>query len=77
MTDGGINKWKPPRKAGRTPRVSTRFGLSVENDQADAGRRTVEPVSGDQILGRANGDREISIFPVQLTTTSRFGNLLG
>ena len=35
---------------------------------------TSEPVSRDQILRRANGDREIFIFPVQLTT-SRIGNL--
>ena len=41
------------------------------------GRRTrdgtAEPVSGDQIL-RRNGDIEILIFPVQLTT-GRIGNL--
>ena len=35
---------------------------------------TAEPVSRDQILGRERGDREICIFPVQLTT-SRIGNL--
>ena len=34
---------------------------------------TAEPISRDQIPG-ANGDREIFIFPVQLTT-SRTGNL--
>ena len=34
---------------------------------------TVEPVLRDQIAG-ANGDREILIFPVQLTT-SGIGNL--
>ena len=35
---------------------------------------TAEPVSRDQFSGGANGDREIIIFPVQLTT-SRIGNL--
>ena len=33
-----------------------------------------EPVSRDQSFRRANGDREIFIFPVQVTT-SRIGNL--
>ena len=35
-----VNKWTmtPPRKAGGIPWVSTRFSLSVENEQADAGR---------------------------------------
>ena len=32
------SKWTPPRKAGGIPRVSTRFSLSEENEQADAGR---------------------------------------
>ena len=52
----------------------TRFSLSVENEQANAGRdgRT-EPVSLDQILRRERGQGNI-IFPVQLTT-SRIGNL--
>ena len=36
---------------------------------------TADPVSRDQISG-ANGDRELVIFPVQLTT-SRIGNLTG
>ena len=35
---------------------------------------TAEPVSRDQIPRRTYGDRRISIFPVQLTT-SRIGNL--
>ena len=35
-----INKWTPPpRNSGGIPQVvSTRFSLSIENDQADAGR---------------------------------------
>ena len=38
MADDGINIWTPPRESGGIPRVSTRFSLSVENDQVDAGR---------------------------------------
>ena len=38
MAYGGINKWRPPRKSGGIPQVSTRFSLGVENEQADAGR---------------------------------------
>ena len=33
-----MNKWTPPRKAGGIPWLSTRFSMSVENEQADAGR---------------------------------------
>ena len=33
-----INKWTSPRKSGGIPRVSTRFSVSMENEQADAGR---------------------------------------
>ena len=36
---------------------------------------TAEPVSRDQILRGAYGDRGILFFPVQLTTRSRIGNL--
>ena len=35
---------------------------------------TAEPVSRETKLSGANGDREILLFPVQLTT-SRIGNL--
>ena len=49
MAVGGVHKWTPPRKSGEIPRVRTQFSLSVENEQADAGR-TAEPVSRDQIL---------------------------
>ena len=37
MAVGGISNWTPPRKAGVTPRVSTRFSLSVKKKQDDAG----------------------------------------
>ena len=53
--------------------VGTRFSLSVENEQADAGR------DGRTRLARPNsqartGTGKYSFFPVQLTT-SRIGNL--
>ena len=38
MAYGGIYKWTSPRKLGGIPRVSTRFSLSVKNEQTDAGR---------------------------------------
>ena len=52
--------------------------VSVENEQADAGRDgTAEPVSRDcQILRRERGQREILFFSVQLTT-SRIGHPTG
>ena len=36
--DGGIFRYTPPRRFGGITRVNTRFSLSVENEQADAGR---------------------------------------
>ena len=56
-------------ESGGIPRVSTRFRVSVENEQADAGR------DGQTCLERpnSNGNREKFIFPVQLTT-SRIGH---
>ena len=38
MAVGGITEWRPPRTAGGIPRVSTRFSLSMENEQAGSGR---------------------------------------
>ena len=73
MAYGGLNKWTPPRKSGGIPRVSIRFSLSIENEQADAGRDGRPRLARPNYQG-ANGDREIFIFPVQLTT-SRIGNL--
>ena len=67
MTVGSVNKWLPPRKAGGR----TRFSLSVENEQDDAGR-DCQTCLARQIFSRANGGRDITIFPVQLTT-SRIG----
>ena len=70
MGYGDVNKWTPPRESGGTPSVSTRFSVSMENEQADADW-TAELVSRG-----ANVDREIFIFPVQLTTI-RIGNHTG
>ena len=56
------NKWTPPRKSGGISRVSTRFSLSMENEQADARDGTAESVSRDQILRRVRGTGEIN-FP--------------
>ena len=53
--------------------MSTRFSLSGENEQADAGRDGRTCLRETQFLG-ANGDGEIFIFLVQLTT-SWIGNL--
>ena len=57
---------------GRNPVISTKFSLSMEINRLTRDR-TAEPVSRDQYSG-ANGDREILIFPVQLTPR-RIGNL--
>ena len=75
MSVDGMNKWTPWQKAGGTPGVSTRFNLSVENEQADAGRdgrtRLARPNSQAR-TGTAAGEK--NIFPAQLNT-SRIGNL--
>ena len=52
--------------------VSTRFSLSMEMSRLTRDG-TTGPVSRDKFSG-ANADREIFIFPVQLTTC-RIGNL--
>ena len=49
MAYGDITQWTPPRKSERIPWVSSRFSLSVENEQAHAGRdgrtRPARPIS--------------------------------
>ena len=50
-----------------------RFSLRVENERGLRRDGTAEPVSRDQILRGADGEREKITFPVQLTT-SRIGN---
>ena len=74
MAYGGLNnKWTASRKSGGISRISSRFILSMENEQDDAGRdgRTCLAIPNCQAR---TGTREIFIFPVQLTT-SRIGNL--
>ena len=46
----------------------------MENEQADAGRDCRNRLARSNSQARTNGDREIFIFPAQLTT-SRVGNL--
>ena len=64
MAYDGINKWTPPRKSGGIPLVSTRFSLSVESGQADAGRddrtRLARPNSQEERTG--TGKYEFSLF---------------
>ena len=44
--------------------MSTRFSLSVDDEQADAGRnRTAESVSRDQIITREREQEKKNIFP--------------
>ena len=38
MAYDGINKWASPRKSRGIPGVSTRFSLTVDNEQTDAGQ---------------------------------------
>ena len=46
------------------------------DEQADAGRDCRTRLARPNSQARTNADREISIFPVQLTTSSRISNLL-
>ena len=63
MAYGGINKWIAPQKPGATPWVSTRFSLSVEDKQADAGRdgrtRLARPISQSRTR---TGEYSFSLF---------------
>ena len=56
MAVGGINKWTPSWKTGGISRVSPRFSLNGENEQADAIiDGTAGHVSRSQILRRERG----------------------
>ena len=61
-----------PRKSGGIPRVSARFSLSEEDEQADAGRDCRSRLARLSYQARTGTGEFIS--PVQLTT-SRIGNL--
>ena len=47
----------------RSPRVSTRFSLVVDNDRADTGQGRPKASRETKFSG-ANGDRETLIFPI-------------
>ena len=73
MAVGGIlyGRRQPRRKAGGILWWGSIISsLSVENEHADAGDGTAEPVSRDKILTRERGH----FFPVHLTT-SKIDNL--
>ena len=74
MAYGGLNKLMDAT-AGRNPvsrhRIQPNYG---DDEQTDAGRDCKIRLARPNSSG-ANGDREISIFPVQLTT-SRIGDLI-
>ena len=57
MAYSGINIWTSSRKSGGIQRVSTRFSLTVENEEADArrGGRTRRARPNSQAL-RGQGD---------------------
>ena len=67
----GKNIWTPPRNSGGIPRVSTRFSVGVENEQADKRRDSQTCLAKPNSQART-GARKIS--PVQLTM-NRIGNL--
>ena len=55
-------------REARSPRVSTKFSLGVENGRTDAGLDGMtEPVSRDRILRREREQEKI-LFPAQRTT---------
>ena len=65
------NKWTPPRNSGGIPRVSTRFSVNIENEQADTRRDSQTGLAKPNSQART-GAR--NFFPVQLTM-NRIGNL--
>ena len=65
----GKNIWTPPRNSGRIP--STRFSVSIENEQADKRRYSQTCLAKPNSQART-GARKFS--PVQLTI-NRIGNL--
>ena len=65
----GKNIWTPPRNSGRIP--STRFSVSIENEQADKRRYSQTCLAKPDSQART-GARKFS--PVQLTI-NRIGNL--
>ena len=64
MYGAGKNIWTPPRNSGGIPRVSTRFSVSIENEQADTRRDSQTCLAKPSSQART---RARKIFPVQLT----------
>ena len=67
----GKNMWTPPRNSGGIPQVSTRFSVSIENEQADKRRDSQTCLAKPNSQARTGADK---IFPVQLPI-NRIGNL--
>ena len=67
----GKNIRTPPRNLGGIPRVSTRFSVSTENEQADMRRDSQTCLAKPSSQARTGGRKS---FPVQLTM-DRIGNL--
>ena len=67
----GKNIWTPPRNSGGIPRVSTRFSVSIGNEQADTRRDSQTCLAKPSYQARTGARK---IFPVQLTM-DRIGNL--
>ena len=53
----GKNTWTPPRNSGGIPRVSTRFSVSIENEQANTRRDSQTCLVKTKFSG-ANGGKE-------------------
>ena len=53
----GKNIWTPPRNSGGIPRVSTRFSVSIENEQANTRRDSQTSLVKTKFSG-ANGGKE-------------------
>ena len=58
-----ITIWTPPWKSGGIPGVSTRFSLSMENEQPDAGRESRTCLTRPNSQARAGtGEYSFSLF---------------
>ena len=71
MCGAGKNIWTPPRNSGGIPRVSTRFSVSIENEQAATRRDSQTCLAKPSSQARTGARKN---FPVQLTM-DRIGNL--
>ena len=71
MVYGGRYIWTRLRTLGGIPGVSTRFSVSIENEQADTGRDGQTCLTKPNFQARTGTGK---FFPVQLTM-NRIGNL--